>query len=71
MRCVVHWSVVVLCVIVDAAQARAQEPETRAEILRREREEKAQDLKRTAVLLHVKSSDQKRFVAVQLTEKKG
>jgi serine protease Do len=32
---------------------------------------KAQDLKRTAVLLHVKSSDQKRFVAVQLTEKKG
>ena len=45
MRRVVHWSVVVLCVIVDAAQARAQEPETRAEILRREREEKAQDLK--------------------------
>ena len=32
---------------------------------------KAQDLKRTAVLLHVKSSDQKRFVAVQLSEKKG
>jgi serine protease Do len=32
---------------------------------------KAQDLKRTAVLLHVKSADQKRFVAVQLTTKKG
>jgi serine protease Do len=32
---------------------------------------KAQDLKRTAVLLHIKSSDQKRFVAVQLTAKKG
>jgi serine protease Do len=32
---------------------------------------KAQDLKRTAVLLHIKSSDQKRFVAVQLSEKKG
>ena len=32
---------------------------------------RAQDLKRTAVLLHVKSADQKRFVAVQLTEKKG
>ncbi len=30
---------------------------------------KAQDLKRTAVLLHIKSSDQKRFVAVQLTKK--
>nr|HML30756.1 PDZ domain-containing protein [Hyphomicrobium sp.] len=30
---------------------------------------KAQDLKRTAVLLHVKSADQKRFVAVQLTKK--
>lgn len=32
---------------------------------------KAQDLKRSAVLLHVKSADQKRFVAVQLKEKKG
>ncbi|MET0430900.1 MAG: Do family serine endopeptidase [Hyphomicrobium sp.] len=32
---------------------------------------KAQDLKRTAVLLHIKSADQKRFVAVQLTTKKG
>jgi serine protease Do len=32
---------------------------------------KAQDLKRTAVLLHIKSSDQKRFVAVQLASKKG
>ena len=32
---------------------------------------KAQDLKRSAVLLHIKSSDQKRFVAVQLREKKG
>ena len=32
---------------------------------------KAQNLKRTAVLLHVKSSDQKRFVAVQLSSKKG
>jgi serine protease Do len=32
---------------------------------------KAQDLKRTAVLLHVKSAGQKRFVAVQLSEKKG
>ena len=32
---------------------------------------KAQDLKRTAVLLHIKSSDQKRFVAVQLSTKKG
>ena len=34
---------------------------------------KAQDLKRSAVLLHVKSGDQKRFVAVQLKdkEKKG
>jgi serine protease Do len=32
---------------------------------------KAQDLKRTAVLLHVKSSDQKRFVAIQLANKKG
>jgi serine protease Do len=32
---------------------------------------KAQDLKRTAVLLHIKSSDQKRFVAVQLATKKG
>lgn len=30
---------------------------------------KAQDLKRTAVLLHVQSADQKRFVAVQLTKK--
>ncbi|MFT3731006.1 MAG: Do family serine endopeptidase [Hyphomicrobium sp.] len=30
---------------------------------------KAQDLKRTAVLLHIKSADQKRFVAVQLTKK--
>lgn len=30
---------------------------------------KAQDLKRTAVLLHVKSADQKRLVAVQLTKK--
>jgi len=28
-------------------------------------------LKRSAVLLHVKSADQKRFVAVQLKEKKG
>ena len=32
---------------------------------------KAQDLKRSAVLLHVKSGDQKRFVAVQLKDKKG
>lgn len=32
---------------------------------------KAQDMKRSAVLLHIKSSDQKRFVAVQLREKKG
>ena len=32
---------------------------------------KAQDLKRSAVLLHVKSADQKRFVAVQLKDKKG
>lgn len=32
---------------------------------------KAQNLKRTAVLLHIKSSDQKRFVAVQLSSKKG
>jgi len=32
---------------------------------------KAQDLKRTAVLLHIKSSDQKRFVAIQLASKKG
>jgi serine protease Do len=32
---------------------------------------KAQDLKRTAVLLHIKSSDQKRFVAIQLSTKKG
>ena len=32
---------------------------------------KAQDLKRTAVLLHIKSSDQKRFVAIQLKDKKG
>jgi serine protease Do len=32
---------------------------------------KAQNLKRTAVLLHIKSSDQKRFVAVQLSTKKG
>ena len=32
---------------------------------------RAQDLKRTAVLLHVKSSDQKRFVAIQFNEKKG
>lgn len=30
---------------------------------------KAQDLKRTAVLLHIQSADQKRFVAVQLTKK--
>ena len=30
---------------------------------------KAQDLKRTAVLLHVQSADQKRFVAVQLIKK--
>jgi serine protease Do len=30
---------------------------------------KAQELKRTAVLLHIKSADQKRFVAVQLTKK--
>lgn len=32
---------------------------------------KAQELKRSAVLLHVKSQDQKRFVAVQLKDKKG
>jgi len=32
---------------------------------------KAQDLKRTAVLLHIKSSGEKRFVAVQLATKKG
>ncbi|MGQ0456672.1 MAG: Do family serine endopeptidase [Hyphomicrobium sp.] len=32
---------------------------------------KAEELKRSAVLLHIKSSDQKRFVAVQLREKKG
>ena len=32
---------------------------------------KAQELKRSAVLLHVKSGDQKRFVAVQLKDKKG
>ncbi|MBA2124674.1 serine protease [Hyphomicrobium methylovorum] len=32
---------------------------------------KAEDMKRTAVLLHIKSSDQKRFVAVQLASKKG
>jgi serine protease Do len=32
---------------------------------------KAQELKRTAVLLRIKSSDQKRFVAVQLSDKKG
>ena len=32
---------------------------------------KAQDMKRSAVLLHVKSADQKRFVAVQLKDKKG
>ena len=32
---------------------------------------RAQDMKRTAVLLHVKSSDQKRFVAIQFSEKKG
>lgn len=32
---------------------------------------KAQDMKRAAVLLHVKSGDQKRFVAVQLKDKKG
>jgi serine protease Do len=32
---------------------------------------KAQDLKRTAVLLHIKSAGEKRFVAVQLNEKKG
>jgi serine protease Do len=30
---------------------------------------KAQDLKRTAVLLHIKSADQKRLVAVQFTKK--
>jgi len=32
---------------------------------------KAQGLQRKAVLLHIKSSDQKRFVAVQLSDKKG
>ena len=32
---------------------------------------KAQEMKRSAVLLHVKSADQKRFVAVQLKDKKG
>jgi serine protease Do len=33
---------------------------------------KARDLKRTAVLLHIQSSNQKRFVAVQLNDdKKG
>ncbi len=32
---------------------------------------KAQEMKRSAVLLHVKSGDQKRFVAVQLKDKKG
>jgi serine protease Do len=32
---------------------------------------KAQELKRSAVLLHIKSADQKRFVAVQLRDKKG
>ena len=32
---------------------------------------KAQGLQRKAVLLHIKSSDQKRFVAVQLSTKKG
>ena len=32
---------------------------------------KAQEMKRSAVLLHVKSGDQKRFVAVQQKDKKG
>jgi serine protease Do len=32
---------------------------------------KAEGLKRTAVLLHIKTADQKRFVAVQLSSKKG
>jgi serine protease Do len=32
---------------------------------------KAEGLKRTAVLLHIKSADQKRFVAVQLSSNKG
>ena len=32
---------------------------------------KAQEMKRSAVLLHVKSGDQKRLVAVQLRDKKG
>lgn len=32
---------------------------------------KAQDLKRSAVLLHIKSADQKRFVAVQMKKKSG
>ena len=32
---------------------------------------KAQELKRSAILLHVKSGEQKRLVAVQLKEKKG
>ena len=32
---------------------------------------KAQEMKRSAVLLHIKSADQKRFVAVQLKDKKG
>lgn len=32
---------------------------------------KAQEMKRPAVLLHIKSGEQKRLVAVQLKEKKG
>jgi serine protease Do len=32
---------------------------------------KAQELKRSAILLHIKSGDQKRLVAVQLKDKKG
>ena len=45
MRRVVHWSFVVACLIASGFDALAQEPETRAEILRREREEKAKELK--------------------------
>jgi hypothetical protein len=45
MRRAVHWSLVIVCVIAAGLDALAQEPETRAEILRREREEKAKALK--------------------------
>lgn len=53
-------------VILEVSGELVRGPEDVAEGIR-----KARDLDRSAVLLHIKSSDQKRFVAVQLKDKKG